>query len=143
MTNREQDFRGPHRCSKDDLNLCGLHEYIEEDRKEHRALVCGKIKEVQGGLDNMAKTIVPRWIFSLVMSAAFGFSLILFCWVADSVKEGQAEIKTSLSVIHKRISDKDLEYGSLKDSMMEIKYGLQGVSTRLENVEKKVNNQKP
>ena len=69
----------------DDRHVCAIHEILQDETRNHRTLVCGKILDVK----KTAEGAVPRWVFVLATGALL--TLAGIAWT--SINTGQAEIK--------------------------------------------------
>lgn len=96
------DKRGIDRCTNAETGKCGLHDLLEEERKEHRRLVCSKIatkadrelndqehETMQADIAD-AKSIaigaceksLPIWIFKWIGGPAIALVLAFTAWTA-------------------------------------------------------------
>ena len=121
---------------------CALHrllwEHNENDRREHRTKLCNDILAITNSITGL----VPRWVFVLVVSASFVFSLLLFGWLATSVSKGQDSIDSTLKRIHQRITETDAEREHNKETLMQqmedVRLSVNTMSGRLTNVETRI-----
>lgn len=124
-----------------------LWEHLAADRAASKEHLCGKISEVKtavgtlaGKLEDQVKAhsqLVPRWMFLLAFGAVFSAGAWWFQSFGATVKEQQNYIKETVTTIHRRISETDNNRESLKDSMNELKWSVNALSTRISEVEKK------
>ena len=125
-----------------------LWEHLAIDRAASKEHLCGKISEVKtavGTLTNKLEDqvkahsqLVPRWMFLLAFGAVFSVGAWWFQSFGNAVKEQQNYIRETVTTIHRRISDSDSGRESLKDSMTELKWSVNALSTRISEVEKKL-----
>jgi len=153
---------GPGRRNYDKMkcpNCDLLWSNLEKERAANKEYICGKILEVKKDVEKativMAEqakvhsSFVPRWMFGL----AFTLLLLVGGWwfssFSNTVKENQTafyhsleksqgEVKDSLSTLHRRITETDNSREALKDSLTELKWSVNSVSTRLGEVEKQL-----
>ena len=121
-------------CTAHDI----LWEHHDKETTEHRENVCTKL----GQLSLDIKAMTPKWVFVLVMSASFGFSLILFTLVAASLKDSQSDIKSSLSEIKTNMAQKTKDEEAARISLMDLHYSLKSIDSRLSVLERQINNDK-
>lgn len=94
--------RGHDRCTNSETGVCGLHELLEDERKEHRQLICAKIREKADKdlNDQEHKTMVsdiaeiktiavgacerslPIWVFKWIGGASIFLLLSFTGWTA-------------------------------------------------------------
>ena len=76
---------------------CALHrllwEHHDNDRREHRTELCEKIIH----LTNTITSMVPKWVFVLITTASFSFSLLLFGWIANNVNKSNDDLKNEIT----------------------------------------------
>jgi hypothetical protein len=129
---------------------CALHrllwEHSDNDRREHRT----KLAEDILNISNRISAMVPRWVFVLVISAAFSFTALLFGISFNSIKttqesinKGQDGIEFTLKRIHQRISENDdareKSKDALKKEMEDVRLSVNTMSGRLSNIETRIN----
>ena len=138
----------------EDHEKCPWHDLMWEhhdiDTKDHRAIVCGKIAKA----DEYMRTLVPRWVFTLVLSGLVSAAVLFNGWFSSSIKdgqkqmeallaEGQKETTDQLSNIHRRISESDREQKVVNESIStklnDIKTTTNVLEWRMGQVEQKLN----
>ena len=147
--NREGRREGDVHCGQHDI----LWRHHDDDTKNHRQLVCGKIKgvdeeltafqrETRTELGKIASSMTPWKVFALSMILVIGSIGGSIAWLARYIDRGQDEIKTSVGAIHRRISENDGEISSetkvLKDAINQVNRSILMLDNRLLNVENEV-----
>jgi hypothetical protein len=141
---------------KDDEH-CGQHEILwrhhDDDTKNHRQLVCGKIKgvdeeltafqrETRTELGKISSSGTPWKVFALSMVLVIGSIGGSIAWLARYIDRGQDEIKTSVGAIHRRISENDGEISGetklLKDAIYQVNRSILMLDNRILNIENEV-----
>jgi hypothetical protein len=142
---------GPGRRDYDKLkcpNCDILWSNLERERQSTKEHVCGKIREVKEDVATIFdkineqsranSTLVPRWMFLTAFGALITAAGWWFSTFSTSLEKNQKEIKETVTTIHRRISETDNNRESLKDSMTELKWSVNALSTRISEVEKKL-----
>lgn len=98
---------------------CDLHDIIQEQTKENKALVCSKIalvksdllndiKEIKEEVTSIQKTIVGRWVFGLfvvIFSGVIGFTSISNSFILQKIVKDIDFMQDQVAVltnIHKK-----------------------------------------
>jgi hypothetical protein len=140
---------------------CGQHDILwrhhDEDTKNHREHVCGKIKSVDDELSafqketrielgKIAGSMTPWKVFALSMVLVIGSIGGSIAWLARYIDRGQDEIKTSVGAIHRRISENDGETSNetkmLKDAIYQVNRSILMLDNRILNIENQVRSAK-
>ena len=119
--------------------VCPVHFQDREETKAHREMVCGKIKDKADASDvrelqDAIKGLVPRWvigIFSIAIIASFGF-------ISSRIEKGQDEIKSSLTTIHRRISETANDSDVIRDMVRDVQKQQAILDTKLHNIEQRL-----
>jgi len=152
MEREEIERTGPGRRGYDKMkcpNCDLLWEHLAADRKANREDILEKVEEVKLDVDKVDKrmdtqakahsSFVPRWMFI----SAFGLMLAAGGWwfssFGEAVKAQNEDIKEKVTVIHQRITAIDNHRESLKEGMLELKWSVNNLSSRVSDVEKKIN----
>lgn len=80
----------------------------------------------------MKTFMIVLMIASTVAASAFGL-----LWTG--LDKNQRDIKESLATIHRRITDKDKDYDQLNESVLKMRWSVEGMSGRLNEVENRIN----
>ena len=112
---------------------CGQHDILwkhhDEDKSDHRKLVCGKIARVEKEVDDVQKTMTPRWVFTLALGLIAASLVGLF----SLTYSGQEKILS-------RLSSNDVEAvisaTGIKDSINTIEGMVHSINKRLKVIEK-------
>lgn len=132
---------------------CGEHHILwkhhDEDKSDHRQAICWRIGKVEREVEklwkqhaddikNISSCMTPWKVFALSM----GVLIVLFGWLGQEIKSGNNELKGSFTVLHRRISEKDLEMSSetngLKEAINKVNSSIQSLENRIKDVEKAV-----
>jgi hypothetical protein len=125
-----------------------LWDNLKAERLATKEHICTKIGEVRKDVGEFGTSFkehvkahdgfVPRWMFVsgvVVLLAVGGWWFQSF---STAIKESQKEVKESLQVIHRRVSETDNNREALKDSLVELKWSVNGLSNRVAEVEKQL-----
>jgi len=132
---RRKNVKGTRR---QDDQFCALHNLLwdhhDHDSNVYKSTLCGKIKEIA----TTVRSMTPKWVFVLCISASFAFSIILFGITTNIIKNGQDDIKSSLADIKQSVAQQNSDELALKETMHQMKVSLTAIEVRLTALEKRI-----
>lgn len=147
-------YEGPERREiqrrAEDRRHCALHEVLwghhDEERKDFRKTVCGKLGDIKTTVEKKADEVDLRQVQadlkSMVPWKAFGLAAIIvlsgFGYLVGTIKDGQKEIKEGVATIHRRISEQNTEYDKMQTTITDLQHSLNDIVRRLTGVEKQL-----
>ncbi len=144
---REYDFRD--RCPlceiKDERNK-ERWDKIKEEQKERQEICNGVASEIKHRIERMEdaqKSFVLWRSFAIIVTLATLFVSGGFGLLWKSIGDGQRDVKESLSVIHRRVSETNTEVDHIGNKMTEALVNQNLMSTRLTQIEQRIDNKKP
>lgn len=150
MTDRQYIERDPsggrrledkQKCPNCDI----LWQHHDNDRKEHREAICREIKELkkeigimEGSQSKAHSSFVPRWMFLMIFGSSVSLGIFGLTYLTSSIKQSGDEISKKIEVVNRRISDTEANREALREKLIELQWSVNGISTRLNQVEAKL-----
>lgn len=83
----------------------------------------------------MSERMVPRWVFTLIIGIMISISTSVIAIFSYHTNKGQDEIKASLTIIHRRITETSNDADVIKDMVRDVQKQQAIIDTKLFNLE--------
>lgn len=136
-----EEYPGPERREIPDRRRehCALHDLLwihhDKDKDDHRTALVTQIRDIA----EMARQALPLKTFMIVLMITSTVAASAFGLLWTGLEKNQRDIKESLSTIHRRITDRDVDYDKLNESVLKMRWSVDGMSSRLNEVENRIN----